>query len=108
MPASEKATAPELEAEIDLGVIVRLYAAPGTVDEAWLKAVDRGLGAPRPPETATREFLLEATGSEGATLTVKAPQGPQRTLDFGQAWTKGKSEERRVGKECRSRWSPYH
>ena len=23
-------------------------------------------------------------------------------------WTKVRSEERRVGKECRSRWSPYH
>ena len=22
--------------------------------------------------------------------------------------TPGRSEERRVGKECRSRWSPYH
>ena len=22
--------------------------------------------------------------------------------------TKARSEERRVGKECRSRWSPYH
>ena len=22
--------------------------------------------------------------------------------------TNGRSEERRVGKECRSRWSPYH
>src|ERR1035437_2430371 len=22
--------------------------------------------------------------------------------------TRGRSEERRVGKECRSRWSPYH
>ena len=39
---------------------------------------------------------------------------------FYQAWTAGtlergalqlyaaRSEERRVGKECRSRWSPYH
>src|SRR2546422_7418633 len=25
---------------------------------------------------------------------------------FGLPW--GRSEERRVGKECRSRWSPYH
>ena len=25
--------------------------------------------------------------------------------DFGRFW---RSEERRVGKECRSRWSPYH
>ena len=23
-------------------------------------------------------------------------------------WENGRSEERRVGKECRSRWSPYH
>ena len=23
-------------------------------------------------------------------------------------WQMGRSEERRVGKECRSRWSPYH
>ena len=26
------------------------------------------------------------------------------TMDFAM----GRSEERRVGKECRSRWSPYH
>ena len=40
-------------------------------------------------------------------------------LGFGKPWPKEKadaynkahparSEERRVGKECRSRWSPYH
>ena len=31
---------------------------------------------------------------------------------IGTVWnaegSKGRSEERRVGKECRSRWSPYH
>ena len=26
----------------------------------------------------------------------------------GSLGYKGRSEERRVGKECRSRWSPYH
>ena len=26
----------------------------------------------------------------------------------GIIFTGGRSEERRVGKECRSRWSPYH
>ena len=26
----------------------------------------------------------------------------------GQYKKRGRSEERRVGKECRSRWSPYH
>jgi hypothetical protein len=27
---------------------------------------------------------------------------------FGQLFDMFRSEERRVGKECRSRWSPYH
>ena len=26
----------------------------------------------------------------------------------GDIWNEKRSEERRVGKECRSRWSPYH
>ena len=29
-------------------------------------------------------------------------------LTFANKCPKGRSEERRVGKECRSRWSPYH
>ena len=28
--------------------------------------------------------------------------------NFERHWRKRRSEERRVGKECRSRWSPYH
>src|SRR5258706_9936263 len=28
--------------------------------------------------------------------------------DIFRAQSHGRSEERRVGKECRSRWSPYH
>ena len=30
------------------------------------------------------------------------------TLSYGQLQQQARSEERRVGKECRSRWSPYH
>src|SRR6266436_7628328 len=38
---------------------------------------------------------------------------PDSTLEPGESSTRGaggfsRSEERRVGKECRSRWSPYH
>src|SRR2546430_14135822 len=35
---------------------------------------------------------------------------PQNTSNFGTAFCESvdRSEERRVGKECRSRWSPYH
>ena len=43
------------------------------------------------------------------------PSGPAKGLNFSrwievQPWppSDDRSEERRVGKECRSRWSPYH
>ena len=35
----------------------------------------------------------------------------QQLYNLADTWVVGKcirSEERRVGKECRSRWSPYH
>src|SRR3712207_9583019 len=40
-------------------------------------------------------------------------EAPESLLDLIKQryrWTRGilRSEERRVGKECRSRWSPYH
>ena len=36
----------------------------------------------------------------------RLPFEPNRKRKKGKAETR--SEERRVGKECRSRWSPYH
>src|SRR2546422_10814517 len=59
---------------------------------------------------------------DGSTATGQAAQGGGTTLGrigYGYIYpnfnaqvtysTKpGRSEERRVGKECRSRWSPYH
>src|SRR2546426_10607360 len=46
------------------------------------------------------------------TWEVTKNASDQPFLDLGKAFTaffEGKrSEERRVGKECRSRWSPYH
>ena len=33
---------------------------------------------------------------------------PAVTHNMGAAFMLYRSEERRVGKECRSRWSPYH
>ena len=35
-------------------------------------------------------------------------EGRTRLEDLGDGTTRVRSEERRVGKECRSRWSPYH
>ena len=38
----------------------------------------------------------------------KTRVGLTATKKIGHAVQRNRSEERRVGKECRSRWSPYH
>ena len=49
-------------------------------------------------ELATRHFLVRRQG-RGTFVATHAEQQVQYLC---------RSEERRVGKECRSRWSPYH
>ena len=40
-------------------------------------------------------------------VAVPTPVNDDNTPDLKPLWG-ARSEERRVGKECRSRWSPYH
>src|ERR1035437_10934353 len=41
-------------------------------------------------------------------IEVHSPPFPPLRAFFGGNRSGKRSEERRVGKECRSRWSPYH
>ena len=53
--------------------------------------------------------VLERHKSKGKTemwYVVDADKGARLRSGFAKQVTR--SEERRVGKECRSRWSPYH
>ena len=55
------------------------------------------------------DIKVESIDLPEVTMTVHCSKGTYiRTLcnDIGERL--GRSEERRVGKECRSRWSPYH
>src|SRR6266849_10347862 len=52
------------------------------------------------------EVLDPATGEVLATVPDIDRHGVDRA--FAAARRAFRSEERRVGKECRSRWSPYH
>ena len=75
------------------------------------------------PPCAARNSLVPPTGVAGfswcseVTSAIRL-QGSQSNASYAAASTEGRprdwllvetrSEERRVGKECRSRWSPYH
>src|SRR5687767_16012479 len=80
-----------------------------TVPEAWAALAIGGyegfgkliaLPFRTPPEIGARGFGFSSGGGGGSSAI------------FTGAWVTtvpvpGRSEERRVGKECRSRWSPY-
>ena len=57
-------------------------------------------------------FDTDKTRALLAYLAVEAGHAHRRAELAGLLWPdlpeKKRSEERRVGKECRSRWSPYH
>src|SRR3989442_11584006 len=68
------------------------------------------------PESPRRASLLEPGISgvkivvAGVVLSTNCQPVPRALIDVWHADGSGayRSEERRVGKECRSRWSPYH
>ena len=62
-------------------------------------AVDPGISAYSHPEGE------RARPKPTLTRVTYWPRGVKQTEDL---LTPERSEERRVGKECRSRWSPYH
>src|SRR5256885_10546522 len=47
-------------------------------------------------------------GVSGYVILTAPYPGPSAWLAQVFGWSLSRSEERRVGKECRSRWSPYH
>ena len=53
--------------------------------------------------------VAEKAVEEGATITLSNTPVAVRMGEVSALAEKlNRSEERRVGKECRSRWSPYH
>ena len=57
------------------------------------------------PRILHEAFLIAASGRPGPVLIDVTKDALQAATDF--SWPV-EMEERRVGKECRSRWSPYH
>ena len=96
----------------DAGFPIWWYVAP-TIVNTFLEAYDF---------SGKKIVLFATSGGSGFGNTVKELQSsaPDAVITEGRLLNCGtkqeisewvnslRSEERRVGKECRSRWSPYH
>ena len=56
-------------------------------------------------EQLLKQEVQKAARQDYEEITAKAQDYPYK---FSKEFNEKRSEERRVGKECRSRWSPYH
>src|SRR2546422_9664500 len=103
-----------------LGTDVRACSRPTSIACAALTTAAAVLSSQAPGSSAP-DFSLKTLA--GDTLSLSAFRGHPVFLNFWASWCtpcRGemsdiiaaynghRSEERRVGKECRSRWSPYH
>ena len=55
-----------------------------------------------------RDSMIFADGAGAAVIEAQESDEKKGLLSFSARTDTYRSEERRVGKECRSRWSPYH
>src|SRR2546426_12194513 len=67
-------------------------------------ALALGLSAPLAAQIQNGTFSGVVADQTGAVV----PGAEVKVTNLGTSFTVTRSEERRVGKECRSRWSPYH
>src|SRR2546426_3333683 len=83
---------------------VTLYLLVEDVDDVFQKALDAG---GKVAMSVLDQFWGDRSGM------IADPEGNKwmiatQKADYSEAEMMERSEERRVGKECRSRWSPYH
>jgi len=106
-----------------LAVVVAVPLGANTMLQAKQKlrdgTVSAGVAAP-PPAGAGWQAYFTQDVQQGTDLlfTYSCPAsaptpvgnsfGPNTQARVGLELVGSRSEERRVGKECRSRWSPYH
>ena len=75
----------------------------GTVEKA-ISATEKLNGLPK----LVQKFALAGDFSLGNAKKIDLTNYTLNSKEWGIFLLSFRSEERRVGKECRSRWSPYH
>jgi len=102
-------------AAIVLGSVWYFSLETATASRAWSNYFDAF--SQRDPQKVLQNLATEQSGSKAAWWALEAVAdmnlGEGAAMLFSDRSEANKrlearSEERRVGKECRSRWSPYH
>src|SRR2546430_17739744 len=75
-------------------------------NEFWNATIVAGIIKPLPTPIGTDSSISRMREEEE--LTDCKPTSPPTRIPAPTSTVFLRSEERRVGKECRSRWSPYH
>src|SRR5574341_510056 len=87
-------------------VLLLVIAAYGRIYHVQRSDVIVVLGAGLRTDNSPGPALTRRT--DHAAALWKAGLAPVIICSGGKPGSRPRSEERRVGKECRSRWSPYH
>ena len=99
-----------------IGLIITVFSVMNQPSEAELKAAQKKEAAAaqkaekKDKQAKTVAKTPSQSNANNTSQVVK--KGEITTIENDELRielnSKGRSEERRVGKECRSRWSPYH
>src|SRR3990167_3705731 len=89
---------------IPAGVIVLWSGLLANIPSGWALCD----GTAGTPDLRDRFVVGAAAAADPGTLGWASSLSHSGTAVAAHAVTQPRSEERRVGKECRSRWSPYH
>src|SRR5260370_28862509 len=91
------------------------FQAEDGIRDSSVTGVRRVLFRSRSAADEYYHWVLRAHDSVGPDASLGPSDDPAETgataadlIDMDTAIARHRSEERRVGKECRSRWSPYH
>ena len=86
----------------------RTYVRPQGDPKAYVVAVDFAQQLNRPLREYRDKAILDVIAANVVRISVAGQENYELEKKDGNWTFARRSEERRVGKECRSRWSPYH
>ena len=84
------------------------YSNRLAADGSTWREADQEEDQKAPPSPSTGELAESAEFSSKTSRADSVPDRRPKPKALAGGKVLNRSEERRVGKECRSRWSPYH